>query len=583
MSMRWILRNPSSAPPVGIEDIASELAISPFLAGLLWQRGLQSRQAMDVFLSPNLRHLASPTAWPGIEQAAQLLAQGLTAGQTLAVWGDYDVDGVTATALVIDVLRRRGIQAEHHIPERQSEGYGVNVAGIEALAARGVKLLLTVDCGISDVAALSRARELEMTVVVSDHHLPGDTLPPAHAICNPRLGDCPCPDLAGVGVAFFLMAAVNRLLPGAAADMREVLDLVALGTIADVVPLTGQNRVLTKNGMLLLAEAKRPGIAALKEASGFSISAVLEAGHVGFGLAPRINAAGRMGRANIALDMLLAPDLAAARPLAAKLDLLNKARRKEENLITTEAIAQAQAQTDSMGHVLYAPHWHPGVIGIVASRVVEARYRPTLLLTGENGRLKGSGRSIAEFDLYAGLVACGDLLLGFGGHRQAAGLQLAPENLEALRLRFHQAVLGQLGPEPLSPRLKVDAELNFSTIDFTLLKELELLQPFGMGNPEPVFASAPVQVSASRIVGKNHVFMHLRDAAAGITLRGKAWRRAEDFGSNRTGQVLRVAFSPKIDRYNGLASIDLIVKDWKSQDSPLFQEVTPCPSMNSTA
>ena len=536
------------------------------IVSLLWKRGLRDAEEMDRYLSPGLRHLAAPSCIPGLEDAAKALAAALEQGKRIAVWGDYDVDGVTSSAMVKEFLKLRGHDALHHIPHRQEEGYGLSTQGIQELRDQGAEVILTVDCGITEADHIELARSYGMQVIVTDHHLPGETLPQAEAICNPRLSTCGDPglaDLAGVGVAFFLLGRVNRLLPGEPLDMRRFLDLVALGTLADVVPLSGQNRILAKNGMLLIAEGRRPGIAALKEVSGFALNAALGTGQVTFGLAPRINAAGRVGDAYQALDMLLAPDIETARPLAKKLDALNLERRKEEERILELALQQAEEQRQRLGLVLYGPDWHQGVIGIVASRVVEAWYRPTLILCDDNGHLKGSGRSISEFNLHGGLQDCADILNGFGGHRQAAGLTLEQEALEPLRQRFHDAVRTQLGDTPLEPRLKVDSELGFGPLDYTLLKELEMLQPFGIGNPEPVFASPELTVRHCSTFGKKHVALDLTDPASGITLRAKAWRMAGKINADIVGGPMRVAFSPKIDTYNGVASIDLRLKDWR--------------------
>lgn len=508
-----------------------------------------------------------PEDIPGLPDAAKVLTELLTQGKTLAVWGDYDVDGVTASAVVLDFLRRRGFAAQSYIPARLDEGYGLNRQGLEKLRDQGVDAVLTVDCGISAVEEALRAKELGLTLIVTDHHLPGPELPQARAVVNPKLSEGPGTDLAGVGVAFFLMAALNKLLPGDPIDVRPLLDLVAMGTLADVVSLSGPNRILVKNGLLVIAEAQRPGILALKEASGYYARARLEASQVVFGLAPRINAAGRLGRADEALSLLMALDLDTARPLAETLNDLNIKRRAEEDSIVTEAMEQALPQADTPGIVLYAPHWHQGVIGIVASRVVEAYYRPTLILTEEHGRIKGSGRSISEFDLHAALTECADLLLTFGGHRQAAGLSLPLENLETLRLRFAQAVANQLGPQMPLPSLKLDGELPFGDIHQAFLKELDLLGPFGCGNPEPVFTSGPVTVRSRKAFGVNHVSLDVRDNSAGVTLRAKAWRQADTLGPNTQGKTLRLAFTPKLDTYNGLASVELRVKDWKSGES----------------
>ncbi|MDD4951656.1 MAG: DHHA1 domain-containing protein, partial [Desulfovibrionaceae bacterium] len=333
--------------------------------------------------------------------------------------------------------------------------------------------------------------------------------------------------------------------------------------VADVVELTGQNRILVKNGLLLLKDAERPGIAALKEVCGLERFAPLSAGRIGFGLAPRLNAAGRMGDPDRALDLLLARDLETARPIAARLDRVNAERRREEQAILEQAMAQAESQAGRMGLVLFGPDWHPGIIGIVASRVVERFYRPTIMLCAEDGRLKGSGRSVEEFDLYSGLAELEGLLLGFGGHRQAAGLSLEPENLEALREGFHRVVARALGGDPLSPTLKLDSRLGFKEIDQGLLKELEALQPFGVGNPEPVFLSPPVVVRDYSVFGQDHVRLVLADEQAGAVLTGKAWRMAASLPPEVLGRSMSFAYTPKLDTFRGAPRIELSIKDWE--------------------
>ncbi|MBF0482515.1 MAG: single-stranded-DNA-specific exonuclease RecJ [Desulfovibrionaceae bacterium] len=559
LSKIWNLK--PQAAPAGLSQWAGQLGVTEFLARLLYNRGLTTPEAMDVYLSPGLRHLCKPEDIPGLAGAARVLAQGLTEGKRLAVWGDYDVDGLTATSLMLEFLRSRGFDPLWHIPNRRDEGYGLNAAGIEELARAGAQMLLTVDCGITNPAEAARARELGLTVVITDHHLPHGPLPDAQAVCNPRLAPCGLEHLAGVGVAFFLAAAVNRLLPGEPADVRSLLDLVALGVLADVVSLTGVNRVLVKNGLLLINEAARPGIYALKEASSFHPRAKLGAGQVVFGLAPRINAAGRMGEADAALNLLLAADLETARPLANALDRQNRLRREEEELIREQAMAQAAEQGERMGLVLYAPGWRTGIIGIVASRVAEAANRPVLILADERGLIKGSGRGVADFDLFAALGECREALAGFGGHRQAAGLSLDPQRLGDLRLLFDAAVRRQLGDSPAQPKLTIDAELEFSAIDHTLVKELDLMQPFGMGNPEPVFRTGGLILESRREFGANHLLLELRDPASGLKLRAKAWRMAEKFAALAPGKTLALAHTPRLDQYRGLDAIELRVKD----------------------
>lgn len=560
----WKARGDSKPPSA--ETLAKELQVSPLIVDILWNRGLTTLEEMDQFLSPGLRHLAPPSDVPGLTEAAEALAHGLNAGLKLAVWGDYDVDGITSTALVTEFFKARDTEILYHLPNRMEEGYGLNLEGVERLHAEGAGVLLTVDCGITDNEPVARARELGMIVVVSDHHLPADELPDAHAICNPRLSDGgPYDNLAGVGVAWMLMAALNKLIPGQA-DMRSMLDLVALGTIADVVRLTGMNRILVKNGLLLISEANRPGIAALKVVCEYERKAELGAGQIGFNLAPRINAAGRMGDPGKALKLLLSTSFDEAMPYAEELNAINMERRRQEQEISDEAFAQAESMKDMAGLVLHADHWHPGIIGIVASRVVEKYYRPTLILCSaeEGGMLKGSGRSISEFDLHESLKVVSPLLNGFGGHKLAAGMSLLPENLDALREQFNAYVIKDLGPEPLTATLKLDRELPFADITHTLLAELEMLQPYGMGNPEPVFGSAPVSVADYATFGREreHVKVVLADDKTGARLSGKAWRMADKLTYKIKDRLMRFAFTPKIDRFRGIPKIDLRIRDW---------------------
>jgi single-stranded-DNA-specific exonuclease len=549
----------------GAAGFGDRLGVSDLVVDLLRGRGLSTVEEMDVYLSPGLRHLMPPGEIPGLTRGAEVVAAGLAAGKRLAVWGDYDVDGVTGTTLLLDFLRQRGIAAAWRIPNRLEEGYGLNMAGIEALARDGISLLVTVDCGITNVAEVARAKELGMTVVVTDHHLPGPELPPGDAVCDPKLSENAGGDLAGVGVAFFLAAALNRMLPGTPCDVRRLLDLVAMGTLADVVPLRGQNRILVKNGLLLLSEALRPGVRALREVCGQTPGTPIGAGQVGFGLAPRINAAGRMGRADAAMDLLLAGDMDTARPLAAFLDQENTERRQEEERILEEARAQAATFPGWASLTLHGPGWHSGIIGIVASRIVDATHKPTLIVTEEGGALKGSGRSISVLDLHEALTEVSDLFCKFGGHRQAAGFSLADGDVAALRERFEAAVVRRIGADPIPPVLTLDGELGFSRIDAGLVREIELLQPFGPGNPEPLFSSPPVTALSRRTFGggRDHVVVSLRDETAQVTLRGKGWRMAGEIAEAMVGRSVQVAFTPRLDTYDGLPRIELRIKDVK--------------------
>lgn len=566
---RWRMRTAPDGLPAGW---SRELEITPLLLNILWRRGLRRREEMDSYLSARLASLTPPAAWPRIPEAADIIARGLLAGKRLAIWGDYDVDGITATAVCMDVLKAHGFTALHHLPDRRKEGYGLNIAGVEDLAAKGCDLLLTVDCGISDADAVARAVELGMTVVISDHHLPPSQLPAAHAIVNPRMdGAWPCVHLAGVGVAFYLMGAVNaRLAPctGHRYKMDDALDLAALGTLADVMQLEGENRILVRGGLARMAGRCRPGIAALKEVGGMDLAAEPDTWQALFRLAPRINAAGRMGDPDLALQLLLARDFSSARPLAQELDGRNTARKGEEKRIYDAALAQAEgllAGRDLAGLVLYGEDWHSGIVGIVASRIVEKFARPAIILCQDRDMLKGSGRSVPDFDLYKGLTQAPSLD-GFGGHRQAAGVRLAPENLDKFREEFHQACLAQLGHEPAAPELLLDGELNLrQAADHDFLRELQLMQPFGPGNEEPVFASPPLLVKKRQYLGRGqeHVLLKVEDTESRITLPAKAWRMGSVLPLNLAGQYVRLAYTPAIDMFTGMPTVNLEVKDWR--------------------
>lgn len=569
--MRWIFREkpPERAPAQWAED----LEITPLLLELLWRRGFRDYNAMEAFLSAKLADLSHPSEWPAIPEAASLLAEELLAGKKAAIWGDYDTDGITATTLALEVLEHHGFSPLYHLPDRRKEGYGLNIAGIEELAGQGCQLLLTVDCGISDIAAVQRARELGMTVIVSDHHLPGASLPPANAIVDPRMpGNWPCASLAGVGVAFFLMAAVNFALAektGNRFGMAKVLDLVSLGTLADVMQLDGQNRILARAGLNRMEKTHRPGVAALKKIAGMDAAGAINSDQALFRLVPRLNAAGRMGSPNLALDLLRAKDFAAAEQLAAELDGQNCERKSVEKAIYEQALAQAEellAKRDYSALALVGEDWHPGIVGIVASRIVDHFNRPAFVLCKDGDSLKGSGRSVADFDLHGALCQISDCLIGFGGHRQAAGARLSADKLEEFRENFHQAAFAAFGATPPEPELLLEGVLDFAKAsNHEFLRELELLQPFGPGNEEPVFASPPLNVKRRSLLGHSgdHAMLLVCDETSNITLAAKGWRMAAALPPSLTGKNIRLAYIPRIDSYNGIPRVDLEIKDWR--------------------
>lgn len=562
---KWHIIPSVTQPP---QEWSNILNISQPILQILWQRGMTSLEEIDTFLSPKLQFLASPECWSGISEATILLEKAILEGNTILVWGDYDVDGVTGSTVMREVLTFHNANVIIHLPDRKKEGYGVNIPMIEHIAEKHVGILLTVDCGISDVAAITRARELGFTTIIADHHLPPQKLPPAHVICNPRMSENPCPYLAGVGIAFFLMAALNSKLEkqtGKRMDIRTVLDLVALGTLADMALLKGQNRILVKNGLLKIKEAKRPGMAALKKVCGFSPSTSLGAGQVMFHLAPRINAAGRLGNPRIAHEMLFSTDTELAATHAIHLNDMNEQRRTEEKRIFNEALVQAQQCSTQQGLVLHGENWHQGVLGIVASRITEVIHKPVLILCSDGTMLKGSGRSIADFDLHAGLTQCSDLFEKFGGHKQAAGLTLQTKNLDKLKKQFDTVVRNFFGDKPITPKLYIDMELPFAQAsDFTFLKSLELLQPFGLGNPEPIFSSLPLRIQRYKFFGSNkeHISMTVVEEHSGIVLQAKGWRLAKNLSSTTMSTRIKLAYTPSFTTYHGMTSIELEIKDW---------------------
>lgn len=562
MDIEWKLRE-TDLSAADLHKFSSELNISPVMCLILHQRGMKTLEDMHFFLNPGLRYLPPLETWSGLEDASHVIGRALDKDWKMAVWGDYDVDGITSVALIKDFFRRRGVDVVPKLPHRVTDGYGLNIHEIENLAREGVKVLITVDCGISNMAEINRAKELGMQVVLTDHHQPGENLPRADAILNPKTESCPHPNLAGVGTAFFLVAALNRTLPGDPLDIRDFLDLVALGTIADLVELDRSNRILVKNGLLLLNNSPRPGINALKEVSGLEASGTIGAGEVGFALGPRINAAGRLDDPAIALELLLTGNVQLAGKLAQQLNRLNDQRKKTENEILRQARDMARTMQDRHGLVLYGPDWHPGVIGIVASRIVDEFNRPCFVLTRDNGLLKGSGRSIQGYDLYQGLHSLASVLEKFGGHSQAAGLSLDPDRLEEFQEGFNMEVRHTLGSAMPRRKISLDAMLDLADITPELLMEIEMLQPLGPGNPRPVFLSKELLVMEQTLFGNNrHVRFTLKDEPSGICLKAIFWRRGEAWGEqDMKGKRLTLAYTPAVNTYRGVTGIRLNIRE----------------------
>jgi len=553
--------------------LAAALDIPPIVARLLCQRGLSDPEAAARFLNPSLDHLHDPLILSDMRVAVSRIMAAVTKGERIAIHGDYDVDGVTSTVILRRALELMGGSVVHFIPERLTDGYGLQPSSIERLHADGASLVISVDCGIRGTVAARRARELGVDLIITDHHEPDVELPPALAVINPKRHDCSYPDkhLAGVGVALKLVQALCRetrregWLPG-------FIKVAAIGTLADVVPLVGENRVIAKLGLDLLSRGpNKIGLRALLDVSGLA-GKTIDSYHVSFMLAPRVNAAGRMSTPDLAARLFLADDQtmeAEARALAAQLDDENVRRRAEEAEIFSAArqIVQTDPNVGARSVlVVSAEGWHRGVIGIVASKLVDAFHRPAIVLSVEDGVAHGSCRSIPQFDMLAALERCAGLFTRFGGHRQAAGLTMDADRIRDFRIAVNDVADETLEPDDLIPRLRIDGDLTFRGLSGSVVSGLAALAPFGPGNPRPVFSTRSVEiVDGPRTLKERHLKMALRQG--GRVFRAVAWRAAErrDYLAEHKAAV-DVAFSIEQNRYNGETHVELTLADIKRSE-----------------
>jgi len=515
---RWVLQPPPD--PARARALALTLSVPETLAALLVQRGLAEPEAARAFLRPALEQLSDPNTLAGMSLAVATIVAAVRRGDTILVHGDYDVDGQAAAALLTRALRIGGAKAEAFVPHRLRDGYDFGPAGLAYAQAIGARLIVTCDCGITANETVQASEDAGIRVIVTDHHLCPPALPPATAIINPQRPDdtSGLGILCGAGIAFKLVQALVPALGLPASLPNHLLDYVALATVADVVPLVGENRILVRHGLRLLRETRWPGLRALLETSGLAGSE-LRAGQVGFILAPRLNAAGRIGEAADGLRLLLTDNPDEAQSLAERLARLNAERQTLDQKILDDAIALVEAAGGlerRAGIVLGADGWHPGVVGIVASRLVERYGRPAFLVCFDGEIGKGSGRSISRFNLHEALSRCGDLLERFGGHRMAAGLTLRRENFARFRERFEQYAAEQLPAAELGPEQRVDLEIALTYATDELERLCRHLEPCGMGNPAPVFGVRGVDFTRRQVVGGNHLRGWLRHAEGGL-------------------------------------------------------------------
>ena len=556
MSPRWIFPPPIDAALAA--RLASELGVARFVAELLVRRGLSESAQAERFLQPQLKTLGDPFTWPNMDAAVERIFAAFDRGERIVLYGDYDVDGVTSLALLVRVLRAFGAKAECFLPSRVDEGYGLSADGVaRCVSEHAPQLLIAVDCGTSAVAEIAALQAQGVDVVVLDHHECKDALPACIALVNPKLAT-DYHYLCSVGLVFKLAHALLKRRPLADFDLRETLDLVALGTVADLVPLTAENRVLVRRGLVQLERTKWVGLRALIDVAG--LRPPFKPADVGFGLGPRLNAAGRLGTAQDALELLLTEDASRARAIATGLDVQNRERRTVEDDVLRQAETQLaewfQAERDA-AIVVGAPGWHPGVVGIVASRLQRRHHRPTLVIGfDETGLGKGSGRSIPGLSLVAALAHCGALLERHGGHEMAAGLTLREANFASFRDAFRECAHGLLSADQLQPTQHLDVELALGEIDYELLAAHESLQPFGMANPQPIFVARGVTlVFEPRVMKEKHLSLMLR--------QGRDEHRAVWFGAASEPlprQPWDVAFTIERNEWQGSVSAQIHIK-----------------------
>ena len=547
------------------------------LAQTMINRGIKTAGQLDSFLNPRLTMLADPFDLPGMAKAVRRIADAVQSGERIFIHGDYDADGVTATAIVMDALKKLGSEPRYHIPAR-AFGYGLGSEGIKKAKESKASLIITVDCGITSFEAVSAANSIGIDVIVTDHHEPvRDTtsanpagrfvLPDAFTVVNPKLAQGPSPsaDLSGAGVAFKLAQA---LLGNSLDNVLELIDLAALGTAADVVPVVGDNRIILKEGLKLIQSGVRPGIKALKEVAGIKPGS-MRATALHFMLIPRINAAGRIADANDVVKLLLTDSDDEAMRLAEWLNGLNVRRQEIGESVFSEAMDMLQASgrgPEGTGAIVVCKEgWHRGVLGIVAAKMTEAFYRPSFILSVEAGVARGSARSIPSFDIYHGLSRCNELLRTFGGHKQAAGLSLSSGDIDSFRDMISRLVLETVAEDDLVPVLRIDAPLKLSDVTADFIREITCLEPFGYGNEEPVFGAKRLEIVQSRIVGNNHLKMYLKQNGKGIDSIGfDLGGMLDEVGP---GAMVDAAFVPMMNEWDGGRNLQLNLKSVRESEN----------------
>jgi single-stranded-DNA-specific exonuclease len=575
LAKRW---RPKPLPdPKAVADLTYERCPTS-AATLLAQRGITDKRMAAHFFRPALSDLHDPFLMSGMQQAVERIERALGDNERMMVYGDYDVDGTTAVALVYGILARFTGNLLYYIPDRYAEGYGISSQGIDKAKEEGITLIIALDCGIKSVDKVAYAKERGIDFIICDHHLPGDELPDAVAVLDPKQPHCPYPfkELSGCGIGFKLMQGFAQRNNIPFDDLTSSLDLVAISTACDIVPVTGENRILSHFGLNVLNDEPRPGVRAILGMA--NVKKRLGVGDLVFSIGPRINAAGRIEHGRKAVELLLAHEEQQATAVATLIDGNNSHRQELDRNMTEEALAHIADdawQQGAWSTVVFNPEWHKGVVGIVASRLVERYYKPTVVLTASNGKAVGSARSVKGFDVHEAISACSDLLDQYGGHMYAAGLTMPEENVPAFRQRFDEAVRATIKPDQRIPEEEVDLELRLEEINDGLLRVLRHMAPYGPGNMRPVFlARSVVDTGSARVVGEHHLKMRLAHPSdLRRSFDAIAFKQATWLEEVKSGQPFSVLYSIEEHEWQGRVSTQLNIKDIKSgTEGVLFGE-----------
>ena len=548
-----------------VRDMSEALELPPAIVKILLNRGFDSPETVEKFLNPQLSDLRDPFLLLGMDKAMERVTKALLANERIVIYGDYDVDGITATSLLYIIFNKLGAQVDYFLPNRLVEGYGLSVDGINEVKKQGADLIITVDTGINAIDEVAYAKSQGIEVIITDHHEPREILPEAVAIVNPKQEKCQFnEELSGVGVAFKFAQAVYKSLGQNEADLHEHLDLVALGTAADIVPLVGENRVLTRFGIPQIARTTKPGLKSLTFVSGL-MGKDISTGQVVFVLAPRINAIGRLGDAKDAIRLLSTRDEKVAQEVARRLDDDNRKRKRIDEETLNEALAQLEEIADlenDKAIVLAGEGWHLGVIGIVASRIVERYHLPTVMISLKDGVGKGSARSIPGFHLCEALNKCEDLLLQYGGHKYAAGLSIESKNVEKFRKKFIEVSNSELTADDIQPKLKIDMEIELSEVTDDFMELLEKFAPFGPQNMRPVFLTRNCEIIGRHsVVGHNHLRMRVRKGSTVIDVIGFGF--GDMLSQISTGSLVDSVYTLEYNTYNNVTRVQMRIKDIK--------------------